>query len=56
LRPAEAISKDGATLAVQPDGVIVLSGKAPPEDTYIVTLTLAAGTSKVAFTMWPAAA
>jgi mono/diheme cytochrome c family protein len=41
---AEAISKDGAMLAAQPDGVIAVSGKAPPEDSYVVTLTLAAGT------------
>ncbi len=40
----EAISKDGATLAVQKDGIVAVSGKTPPEDTYVVTLTLAAGT------------
>lgn len=39
----EAISKYGATLAVQPDGVITTGGKTPPEDTYVVTLTLSAG-------------
>ncbi len=40
---AAVISKDGATIAPQPDGVIAVSGKAPPEDTYVVTLTLPAG-------------
>jgi mono/diheme cytochrome c family protein len=39
----EAISKDGATLKADSDGVTSASGKAPPEDTYVVTLTLAAG-------------
>ncbi|MDX2044211.1 MAG: PSD1 and planctomycete cytochrome C domain-containing protein [Acidobacteriota bacterium] len=39
----ETISKDGATLTAK-DGTITASGKAPPEDTYIVTLELAAGT------------
>ncbi|NOT64249.1 MAG: DUF1549 domain-containing protein, partial [Acidobacteria bacterium] len=41
---AETISKDGATMAAQPDGIITVSGKAPPEDTYVVTLKLPAGT------------
>jgi hypothetical protein len=41
---AEAVSKDGATLTAQKDGTITASGKAPPEDTYTVTLALAAGT------------
>lgn len=40
----EAASKDGATLATQKDGAITAGGKAPPEDTYVVTLKLAAGT------------
>ncbi len=40
---AEAVSRDGATLAAQNDGVIAVSGKMPPEDTYVVTLALAAG-------------
>ncbi len=43
----ETISKEGATLAAQPDGIIQVSGKAPPEDTYVITLTLAAGTHTV---------
>ena len=43
----ETISKEGATLAAQQDGVIQVSSKAPPEDTYVVTLTLAAGTHTV---------
>jgi hypothetical protein len=41
---AEAISKDGATLAAQNDGIVAASGKAPLEDTHVVTLALAAGT------------
>ncbi len=40
---AEAISRDGATIAVQPDSSVAVSGKNPPEETYVVTLTLAAG-------------
>ncbi len=40
----ETISKDGATLAAQKDGSVTASGKTPPEDTYVVTLALAAGT------------
>ncbi|MDX2031058.1 MAG: PSD1 and planctomycete cytochrome C domain-containing protein [Blastocatellia bacterium] len=40
----EAASRDGATLAAQKDGAVAASGKAPPEDTYIVTLALAPGT------------
>ena len=38
----ETISKDGATLAAK-DGTISASGKAPPEDTYVVTVELTAG-------------
>lgn len=40
----ETISKDGAKLTVQKDGIIAASDKAPPEDTYVVTLALAPGT------------
>ena len=40
----EAIAQDGATLSAQKDGVINVSGKTPPEDTYVVTLALPAGT------------
>ena len=40
----ETFSKDGATLVTEKDGTIAVSGKAPPEDNYIVTLTLTAGT------------
>jgi Protein of unknown function (DUF1553)/Protein of unknown function (DUF1549)/Planctomycete cytochrome C len=39
----EAVSKGGATLAAQKDGAVAVSGKTPPEDSYIVTLTLPAG-------------
>ncbi|MFN0123932.1 MAG: PSD1 and planctomycete cytochrome C domain-containing protein [Blastocatellia bacterium] len=39
----EALSRDGATMTTEPDGVISVSGKAPPEDTFTVTLTLAPG-------------
>ncbi|MFN0085283.1 MAG: PSD1 and planctomycete cytochrome C domain-containing protein [Blastocatellia bacterium] len=39
----EAVSRDGATLAAQKDGAVAASGKSPPEDTYVVTLALAAG-------------
>ncbi len=38
-----AVSKDGATLTVQKDGAIAASDKAPPEDTYVVTIALPAG-------------
>ena len=41
---AEATSRDGATIAAQKDGSVTVSGKNPPEETYFVTLTLAAGT------------
>jgi hypothetical protein len=40
----EAVSQGGATLAAQKDAAVAVSGKAPPEDIYIVTLTLPAGT------------
>jgi Protein of unknown function (DUF1553)/Protein of unknown function (DUF1549)/Planctomycete cytochrome C len=40
----EAVSRDGATLKPEKDGAVAASGKAPPEDIYTVTLTLAAGT------------
>ena len=40
---AEAVSKGGATLTAQKDGVVAVSGKAPQEDVYIVTLTITAG-------------
>ncbi len=40
----EMISKDGATLTAQKDGSVTASGKTPPEDIYVVTLALAAGT------------
>lgn len=40
---SETISKDGATIAASKDGVVAVSGKAPPEDIYVVTLTLPAG-------------
>ncbi len=40
---AEAVSRDGAMLTPQKDGAVAASGKAPPEDIYTVTLTLAAG-------------
>jgi uncharacterized protein DUF1553/uncharacterized protein DUF1549/cytochrome c len=40
----EAVSKSGATLTAQKDGVVTVSGKAPQEDIYIVTLRLAEGT------------
>ncbi len=43
LTVKEAFSKDGATLITQKDGDITASVKAPPEDTYVVTLTLPAG-------------
>ena len=39
----ETISRDGATLAAQNDGAVAASGKAPPEDTYVVTLALPVG-------------
>jgi len=39
----EAVSKGGATLNAQKDGAVAVSGKAPQEDNYVVTLTLAAG-------------
>ncbi|MFN0107542.1 MAG: PSD1 and planctomycete cytochrome C domain-containing protein, partial [Blastocatellia bacterium] len=39
----EAVSKYGATIAAGKDGVVAVSGKAPPEDIYVVTLTLPAG-------------
>jgi Protein of unknown function (DUF1553)/Protein of unknown function (DUF1549)/Planctomycete cytochrome C len=39
----EAVSKGGATLTAQKDGAVAVSGKAPPEDTCIVTHTLPAG-------------
>lgn len=44
LVAAEVLAKDGATLTAQTDGSVAASGKAPPEDTYVVTLTLPAGT------------
>lgn len=40
----EAVSKGGATLTAQKDGAVAVSGKAPQEDDYSVTLMLAAGT------------
>ena len=40
----ETVSKSGATLTAQKDGVVTVSGKAPQEDIYIVTLRLAEGT------------
>src|SRR5262249_25487358 len=40
----EAVSKGGATLTAQKDGVVAGSGKTPQEDDYSVTLTLSAGT------------
>src|SRR5262245_3865841 len=40
----EAVSKGNATLAAQKDGAVAVSGKAPQEDTYLVTLMLPAGT------------
>ncbi|HKQ75216.1 MAG TPA: PSD1 and planctomycete cytochrome C domain-containing protein [Blastocatellia bacterium] len=39
----EAVSRGGATLTAQKDGVVAVSGKAPQEDVYIVTITLQAG-------------
>ncbi|MBL8187926.1 MAG: DUF1549 domain-containing protein, partial [Acidobacteria bacterium] len=39
----ETISKDGATLTAK-DGTITASGKTPPEDAYVVTIELSAGT------------
>src|SRR5262245_47169785 len=39
----EATSKGGATLTVQ-DGVVAVGGKAPTEDTYIISLTIPPGT------------
>ena len=44
LPVVEAVSKDGARLTVQKDGAVTASEKAPPEDTYTVTLSLPAGT------------
>ncbi len=41
--PTSAVSKDGATLTVQKDGAISASDKSPPEDTYVVTISLPAG-------------
>jgi len=38
-----AASRDGATLTLQPDNAINVSGKNPPDDAYTVTLTLGAG-------------
>jgi hypothetical protein len=38
LRPAEAVSKGGATLAVRDDGSILASGTNPERDTYTLTL------------------
>jgi uncharacterized protein DUF1553/uncharacterized protein DUF1549/cytochrome c len=43
----EAVSKGGATLTAQKEGVVDVSGKSPSEDTYILTLALAAGTHRV---------
>jgi uncharacterized protein DUF1553/uncharacterized protein DUF1549/cytochrome c len=40
----EAVSKGGATLTAQKDGVVTVSGKAPQEDIYTVTLNLTEGT------------
>ncbi len=40
----EAVSKGGATLAAQKDGAVAVSGKAPQEDDYTVTLALTKGT------------
>ena len=40
----EVISKDGATLTAQNDGVVVASRKAPAEDSYTITLTIPPGT------------
>jgi len=40
----EAVSKGGATLTAQKDGVVTVSGKAPQEDIYAVTLKLTEGT------------
>jgi hypothetical protein len=40
----EAASKGGATLTAQKDGTVTVSGKAPQEDSYTVTLALPAGT------------
>ncbi|MGH9850146.1 MAG: PSD1 and planctomycete cytochrome C domain-containing protein [Blastocatellia bacterium] len=40
----EAVSKGGATLAAQRDGAVAVSGKAPQEDDYSVTLMLTEGT------------
>jgi hypothetical protein len=40
----EAASRGGATLTAQKDGAVAVSGKAPQEDSYIVTLALPAGT------------
>ncbi|MBS1811017.1 MAG: PSD1 domain-containing protein [Acidobacteria bacterium] len=38
-----AASRDGATLTPQPNNVINVSGKNPPDDAYTVTLTLGTG-------------
>jgi mono/diheme cytochrome c family protein len=40
----EAVSRGGATLTAQKDGVVTVSGKAPQEDIYTVTLMGAEGT------------
>lgn len=42
--PIESVSTGGATLAAQKDFAIAVSGKAPPEDTYHITLRLPPGT------------
>lgn len=39
----EAASQYGATITANPDGVVALSDKAPPEDVYRVIVTLPAG-------------
>lgn len=39
----EALSKDGATLTIQPDGAVAASGKQPPDDIYTLNVDLAPG-------------
>jgi hypothetical protein len=44
LPTRDAVSEGGATLNPQPDGAILVSGKAPLKDVYTVTATLPPGT------------
>ena len=37
LEPEQAVSADGSTLTIEPDGSVLSSGKCPDHDTYTIT-------------------